>query len=83
MTLFGRIVRCIRINARRQILPKSKENPLPVATHIVQKAWGDLLILSSEKKITKLNPLEIMPSFLLKAAVEIFTNQIMYQTKKS
>lgn len=83
MTLFGWIVRYIRINAWRQIFPKSKENPLPVATHIVQKAWGDLLILSGGKKILKLNPLEIMPSFFLKAAVEVFTNQIVYQMKKS
>lgn len=54
MTLFGWIVRYIRINAWRQIFPKSKENPLPVATHIVQKAWGDLLILSGGKKNTKI-----------------------------
>lgn len=52
-------------------------------THSSESVGGPFNIIWGKKKILKLNPLEIMPSFFLKAAVEVFTNQIVYQMKKS
>lgn len=52
-------------------------------THSSEGMGGPFNIIWGKKKILKLNPLEIMPSFFLKAAVEVFTNQIVYQMKKS
>lgn len=54
MTLDGWIVSDIsEIMHGEKSIPKGNEYPLPMATQMVQKSWGDLLMLSSGEKNNK------------------------------